>query len=276
MNINNWLIILFDLQNCAMMGVQVTAGKRKLETAATAGGDLSPAKNGRWEPPAGGGGGAIPSTGPTDDCIARLQAVAVPVDAWRPTPTATPPPNAMLTSNSERTSIPSTPLPPPPTPGPGPLTTTLLADDFDDDDDFEDELSDDDRCSGAPDPLRYHQATPPLTTTYEYQQPPPHHNHHHNNQQTPPSPQRNGYNNSWHYYAPPVQQKILCEENGKSYLELGAAPIPPPVNRTRCCDGRTRWCNVPCYRQRRLAVLNLSMCKLARLVLHLFHNLFYL
>lgn len=59
---------------------------------------------------------------------------------------------------------------------------------------------------------------------------------------------------------PPQQQTIRCEENGKSYLELGASP---PA-RTRCCDGRTRWCHVPCYRQRRLAVLNLSMCKLAR------------
>lgn len=64
----------------------------------------------------------------------------------------------------------------------------------------------------------------------------------------------------WQYYQPPQQQTIRCEENGKSYLELGASP---PV-RTRCCDGRTRWCHVPCYRQRRLAVLNLSMCKLAR------------
>lgn len=193
-----------------MMGVQATAGKRKLETAATAG-DSCPVKTGRWEPSG------------TEDCIARLQAVAVPGDAWRPTPTPTP-----------------TPI----------LSSTLLSDDFDDDDDFEDELSDDDRCSGAPDPLRSYAGTPTYGPTRYHQQ-----------QAEQPDYQqpthRPGY---WQYYTPPAQQTIRCEENGKSYLELGSAP---PA-RTRCCDGRTRWCNVPCYRQRRLAVLNLSMCKLAR------------
>lgn len=48
------------------------------------------------------------------------------------------------------------------------------------------------------------------------------------------------------------QQTIRREENGKSYLELGAATN---INRPQ---------NAQCYRQRRLAVLNLSMCKLAR------------
>lgn len=171
----------FESQNCAMMGLQGITGKRKLE-AAVAPGELSPAKNGRWE---------------AQDCIARLQAVAVPSDTWRsPTPS---------------------------------LTATLLTDDFEDDDDFEDELSDDDRCPGVPEPARYPQ----------YPRYPP---------------------DYWQYYQPPQQQTIRCEENGKSYLELGAAP----PQRTRCCDGRTRWCHIPCYRQRRLAVLNLSMCKLAR------------
>ncbi|KAF5308169.1 hypothetical protein FQR65_LT06349 [Abscondita terminalis] len=164
-----------------MMGLQGITGKRKLE-AAVAPGELSPAKNGRWE---------------AQDCIARLQAVAVPSDTWRsPTPS---------------------------------LTATLLTDDFEDDDDFEDELSDDDKCPGVPEPARYPQ----------YPRYPP---------------------DYWQYYQPPQQQTIRCEENGKSYLELGAAP----PQRTRCCDGRTRWCHIPCYRQRRLAVLNLSMCKLAR------------
>lgn len=195
-----------------MMGVQATSGKRKLETAATAG-DSCPVKTGRWEP-AG-----------TEDCIARLQAVAVPGDAWRPTPTPTP-----------------TPI----------LSSTLLStDDFDDDDDFDDELSDDDRCSGAPDPLRPYAPTPMPYGNGRYGHPIP------EPEYQPPQPQRPGY---WQYYTPPAQQTIRCEENGKSYLELGSAP---PA-RTRCCDGRTRWCNVPCYRQRRLAVLNLSMCKLAR------------
>lgn len=171
-----------------MMGLQATTGKRKLE-AATAPGESSPAKTGRWE---------------AEDCIARLQAVAVPSDTWRsPTPS---------------------------------LAATLLSnDDFDDDDEFEDELSsDDDRCTVIPEPARFTQQTSYPTARYQSA-------------------------DYWQYYQQP-QQTIRCEENGKSYLELGAAP---PI-RTRCCDGRTRWCHVPCYRQRRLAVLNLSMCKLAR------------
>lgn len=168
-----------------MMGLQATTGKRKLEAAATPG-DSSPPKTGRWE---------------ADDCIARLQAVAVPSDTWRsPTPS---------------------------------LAATLLSssDEYEDDDEFDDELSDDDRCVGVPEPARFSQQPFNRYQSADY----------------------------WQYYQPP-QQTIRCEENGKSYLELGASP---PV-RTRCCDGRTRWCHVPCYRQRRLAVLNLSMCKLAR------------
>ncbi|KAK9875526.1 hypothetical protein WA026_007915 [Henosepilachna vigintioctopunctata] len=172
--------------NCAMMGLQATPGKRKLE-GATAPGESSLPKNGRWE---------------ADDCIARLQAVAVPGDTWR-------------------------------SPTPSLAATLLSSDEFEDDDDFEDELSDDDRCVSVPEAARYSQPTP----------------YH----------QRYQSADYWQYYQPP-QQTIRCEENGKSYLELGASPSV----RTRCCDGRARWCHVPCYRQRRLAVLNLSMCKLAR------------
>ncbi|XP_044745955.1 uncharacterized protein LOC123307633 isoform X2 [Coccinella septempunctata] len=175
----------FESQNCAMMGLQATPGKRKLE-AATAPAESSPPKVGRWE---------------AEDCIARLQAVAA--DTWRtPTPS---------------------------------LTATLLSSDEFDDDDFEDELSDEDRNVSVPEAARYTQLTTP------YQQ------------------QRYQQADYWQYYQPP-QQTIRCDENGKSYLELGASPSV----RTRCCDGRARWCHVPCYRQRRLAVLNLSMCKLAR------------
>lgn len=144
-----------------MMGLQATSGKRKLE-AAVAPGESSPAKSGRWE---------------ADDCIARLQAVAVPSDAWR-------------------------------SPTPSLAATLLSADDFDDEDEFEDELSDDDKCVGTPETARF--AQPP----YARYQP-----------------------DYWQYYQPPQQQTIRCEENGKSYLELGASP---PV-RTRCCDGRTRY-----------------------------------
>lgn len=59
-----------------------------------------------------------------------------------------------------------------------------------------------------------------------------------------------------------AQQTIRCEENGKSYLDLGSWNS----NSTRCCEGRTNWCSrgPSCYRQRRLAVLNISMCKLGR------------
>lgn len=167
-----------------MMGLQATTGKRKLESA-TVPGEMSPAKSGRWE---------------AEDCIARLQAVAVPSDTWR-------------------------------TPTPSLAATLLSNDEFEDDDEFEDELSDDDRCAVVAEPARFSQPPYPRYQSAEY----------------------------WQYYQQP-QQTIRCEENGKSYLELGATP---PV-RTRCCDGRTRWCHVPCYRQRRLAVLNLSMCKLAR------------
>lgn len=114
-----------------MMGLQTTtgvgvAGKRKLEAATAPADSSTPAKNGRWE---------------AEDCIARLQAVAVPTaDAWRaPTPS---------------------------------LAATLLTttDDEFDDDDFDDELSDDEKCSTTslststnvmmPEPARYTQQSP--------------------------------------------------------------------------------------------------------------------
>ncbi|CAG9764818.1 unnamed protein product [Ceutorhynchus assimilis] len=196
---------LFERNNCAMMGLQstttaVVTGKRKLESLDV---EASPAKNGKWD--------ATP-TATSDDCIARLRAVAVPAaDAWRaPTPS---------------------------------LAATLLSEDEFDDDEFEDELSDEEKCAGVVPPF---EPPPP-----RYASPVP--------QQSYSRYQSSDY---WQYYQPPQQQTIRCEENGKSYLELGASP--QVKTRTRCCDGRTRWCHVPCYRQRRLAVLNLSMCKLAR------------
>ncbi|XP_065225537.1 uncharacterized protein LOC135849175 isoform X2 [Planococcus citri] len=69
------------------------------------------------------------------------------------------------------------------------------------------------------------------------------------------------------------QQTIRCDENGKSYLDLGSGSAPPtPQNSSnvfsssRCCNPRTKWCmcGPSCYRQRRLTVLNISMCKLGR------------
>lgn len=116
--------------NCAMMGLQATTtaaaaaaagAKRKLDapTSPTPADAASrPAKSGRWE---------------ADDCIARLQAVAmVPTtaDAWRaPTPA---------------------------------LTATLLSDAADDEfeeDDFDDELSDEEKC-GSSEPVRFTQQPP--------------------------------------------------------------------------------------------------------------------
>lgn len=60
-----------------------------------------------------------------------------------------------------------------------------------------------------------------------------------------------------------VQQTIQCDENGKSYLDLGSWNSNASG---KCCEGRTTWCSrgPSCYRQKRLAVLNISMCKLGR------------
>ena len=81
-------------------------------------------------------------------------------------------------------------------------------------------------------------------------------------QPQPPRPQAQwGHHASApHHYEPPT---IRREENGKSYLELGSSYRA----NERCCEGsRSSWCRRgrACYRQRRLAVLNISMCKLAR------------
>lgn len=66
----------------------------------------------------------------------------------------------------------------------------------------------------------------------------------------------------------PQQQTIRCDENGKSYLDLGSGSSPPNSSAfsSRCCNARTKWCmcGPSCYRQRRLTVLNISMCKLGR------------
>ena len=69
---------------------------------------------------------------------------------------------------------------------------------------------------------------------------------------------------------PQQQQTIRCDENGKSYLDLGSGSSPSANNsalfNNRCCNTRTKWCmcGPACYRQRRLTVLNISMCKLGR------------
>lgn len=84
--------------------------------------------------------------------------------------------------------------------------------------------------------------------------------------------------NGAEYYGqdPSSQQTIRCDENGKSYLDLGSSSARyvngasssnansvsasnSGVSNLKCCDGsRTNWCsqgpNTACYRQRRLAV----------------------
>lgn len=99
--------------------------------------------------------------------------------------------------------------------------------------------------------------------------PPPSQLHHPAQHYYQRGPGNNGYNQlsrpqpQWgtpHHYEPPT---IRREENGKSYLELGSSYRA----NERCCEGsRSSWCRRgrACYRQRRLAVLNISMCKLAR------------
>lgn len=96
------------------------------------------------------------------------------------------------------------------------------------------------------------------------------HHHYYHHQRAAISPiGSNGYSQlsrsqpQWgalHHYEPPT---IRREENGKSYLELGSSYRA----NERCCEGsKSSWCRRgrACYRQRRLAVLNISMCKLAR------------
>lgn len=92
----------------------------------------------------------------------------------------------------------------------------------------------------------------------------------------PPPPQQHHYaaRQYWggtEYYGQDSQQTIRCDENGKSYLDLGSSSAGARYGAVsnKCCDGsRTSWCNrgpgATCYRQRRLTVLNISMCKLGR------------
>ncbi|KAF4516745.1 hypothetical protein B566_EDAN008436 [Ephemera danica] len=85
------------------------------------------------------------------------------------------------------------------------------------------------------------------------------HQHQHHQQQYWPSPQ---YCYPSEAPTPPPQpasstnQTIRCAENGKSYLELGSSPV---TTSSAKCSSRTST-----YRQQRLAVLNISMCKLSR------------
>lgn len=189
---------LFLFQNCAMMGVQATSVKRKLDSVSGVGAEITPlvgetpCKTARWDNTTTTEVQGCQPTG--DDCLARLRMVAATtpdIGPWRPTTT-------IIGRVDDDSGL------------------------VDDEDDWEDELSD------------YEELVAPCAP---------------GRPQTPMWAPPQGYWGTQNYYQSP--QTIRREENGKSYLELGAATLQRPQN-------------VQCYRQRRLAVLNLSMCKLAR------------
>lgn len=214
-----YVVLMF--QNCAMMGVQSTCGKRKLEIEAeredlsgggggTEGIEVTPCKAARWD--------LVPDSGattpvtPADDCLARLRAVAaVPVDC-------------------------------------GPWVHQR-DEPLDDEDDWDDELSDYDEPITPQTPV-----TAPrqyTTTGYWHQQ---YYHHHHNHHHHHHHQQQHAPTQTLHHHHQQQQQTIRREENGKSYLELGPATTITTATTT----------TTACYRQRRLAVLNMSMFKLAR------------
>ena len=203
------------LQSCAMMGLQATAGKRKLE----------------------GGVGCMEfdmEMGESPSKLGRVEG-----SWWAMEDSYTPP--LSQTPNSY----------------------------------YEMEVSS--PCLQASSPCQSSPSSPPAATQLHHTPSPQHYY-----QQRSASPASNGGGNAnnnvgnngysqlsrpqpqWggapHHYEPPT---IRREENGKSYLELGSSYR----SNERCCEGsRTSWCRRgrACYRQRRLAVLNISMCKLAR------------
>ena len=186
----------------------------------------------------------------TDNCIARLQAVTVPVDNW-----------TQRSTNNENNIlfIPS--------------TDAVVDDDDDDeiDDDDDDEDLDDDEFDDDNHSKSYWAI---------------------NNAST------NSNQNTGTCYNIPQPAIIKQDENGKSYLELGnmkqmkclvtspiTTPSSTPLTSTtnnssnqfpnhanpiakfaNCCDTvpHSKLCSNLCYKQKRLTVFNLSMCKLSR------------
>ncbi|XP_019759409.1 uncharacterized protein LOC109537229 isoform X1 [Dendroctonus ponderosae] len=208
----------FDKQNCAMMGLQTTSSavvnnKRKFETWDYR---ASPSKISKWDV----------STS-SDDCIARLQAVAVPSpDAWYRFPSAVSEENCTFYDFDDLSSS-----------------------------------SDDDMGRCSPEPPRFRATTGPLVEPPRFSAPTP-----------APLFDRLALMKGWQNSQQQQQQTISRDENGKSYFELGAAP---KVNNAalRCCDGRARWCQVQTFKQRRLAMINLSISKLTLYKDRLEHHL---
>ena len=188
--------LFFMFQSCAMMGLQATAGKRKLE----------------------GGVGCMEFDMDVGESPSKLGRVEGSWWAMEETYTA-------------------------------PLSQTSSPSYF--------EMESSSPCSQA-NPCQPAASPPPPAQLHHsqhyYQRGPTNNNGY--NQLSRPQPQ-------WaqpHHYEPPT---IRRDENGKSYLELGSCYRA----NERCCEGsRTSWCRRgrACYRQRRLTVLNISMCKLAR------------
>lgn len=180
------------------------------------------------------------------DPISKLQAVAVPDEAWG--------------SDSTRSTL---------------ATTLLSPDDLDEDmDDFDDDFDDDDAILSSHAPMRYPM---PSNKGYipAYPRPGyfPEQYHNQNCSRTPGMYNRYGsWNNQYQYHNEPMPvsdppQTIRCAENGKSYTELGNFNIIPNTIRyiKRCCDGKNGWCNFKqCYRDKRMRMMNLSMFKLSR------------
>ncbi|XP_063705248.1 rho GTPase-activating protein gacU [Culicoides brevitarsis] len=191
------------------------------------------------------------------DPISKLQAVAVPDEAWG--------------SESTRSTLATTLLPP---------------DDLDEDmDDFEDDFDDDDvmlPSYGPPPQVAYHRHVPsPKGYTPQFQKYPQEQYHNQNCSRSAPTSAstynrygswNNQYVNEFYHNEPmPVAdppQTIRCAENGKSYTELGTYTFFN-ANATRhikrCCDGKNNWCNnKQCNKEKRIRMLNLSMFKLSR------------
>lgn len=188
------------------------------------------------------------------DPISKLQAVAVPDEAWGGG------------AESTRSTLATTLLPP---------------DDLDEDiDDFEDDFDDDDVMlpSYGPPPVAYRY----VPSNKEYTPPPPfpkfpsEQYHNQNCSRTPTAAAYNRYgtwNNIQYYHNEPMPisdppQTIRCAENGKSYTELGTYTFfnsNTTRHIKRCCDGKNNWCNnKQCYKEKRIRMMNLSMFKLSR------------
>uniref|UniRef100_A0A336KXA0 CSON001111 protein n=1 Tax=Culicoides sonorensis TaxID=179676 RepID=A0A336KXA0_CULSO len=172
------------------------------------------------------------------DPISKLQAVAVPDEAWG---------GVKITRSSLEAVFSPT-------------------DDLDEDiDDFEDDFDEDDLPINPAPPVCNMSAPPPSPPfTSSYNNP--------NNCSRIPNYRYGSWTYAYHPNEPmPISdppQTIRCAENGKSYTELGTYTFfnsNTTRHIKRCCDGKNNWCNnKQCYKEKRLRMMNLSMFKLSR------------